>query len=818
MGRAALYVDRMVPEGTYTMVGSDGFNTTIEIQDGEWATKPYNGRPGHPAGTKVAALLIGPNNTRDFQSFAFIYPDGTVRPMRTAADRPMRALNALLSSQDPQTFGFEYALQSGRCFRCGRKLTVAASLHRGLGPDCAEIVGEWFAARAEGRSDIPQIPTQARQPEVTVITSPAAQRPTQPSDAIDSLEFDDEEKVIVARMKWGSVGFEDKKARVKGIGGRWNADNKTWLIRVNSQNVTSVCEALAVFVSWPDIRASVLALNSTAADNLAASRAKSSSFVASGIADNLSLRPFQAAGVELMVKQRRMVVADEMGLGKTIEFCAAIAHLGCTKVLIIPPATLKLNWKREVRRWVKGARVVVIEGGAPVARGVIEWATVVIVNYESADPAKHPWLLTTPWDAIGCDEAHYLKNPKAQRSKNVKQIVMGAGDSLKLVIALTGTPVKNKPLELYPLLELIGREDAVGGFWPFVMRYCNAKKERLPTKVKDPNTGKIETVMKERWNTEGSSNLLELHERLRSEGVYLRRVKEDVLTELPAKVWASVPMEMSDEGRKVYEKAEADTVEWMFAQDARLRKLVESAEAEWTKAYEDTGKNLGFTPQEVEHGRLQYIAEYIAERKDRSKAVEQLTKFEGLKAAAWIAKRESVIAWIDAFLEGSDRKLIVFANHIAVVDELADRYGAPKIQGGMDGRKVDEGKDQFQTDPNCRVIVCNIQAGGVGHTLTASSDVAFVEFAWTPADMDQAVDRAHRIGQTDSVTGWLLTASRGGDDEPTIDEIIADILEAKREVVNAVTDGITAGQSEDGAVSVASDVASTLIMRRASAR
>ena len=122
------------------------------------------------------------------------------------------------------------------------------------------------------------------------------------------------------------------------------------------------------------------------------------------------------------------------------------------------------------------------------------------------------------------------------------------------------------------------------------------------------------------------------------------------------------------------------------------------------------------------------------------------------------------------------------------------RFGAPSITGQTPVEARQAAVDRFQTDPDCKVIVLNIRAGGVGLTLTAASNVAFVELDWTPGAMDQAEDRCHRIGQTDQVTAWYLLG------EETIDEDIHDLIETKRAVVEAATEGDVKTQHDTGIV------------------
>jgi SNF2 family DNA or RNA helicase len=311
----------------------------------------------------------------------------------------------------------------------------------------------------------------------------------------------------------------------------------------------------------------------------------------------------------------------------------------------------------------------------------------------------------------------YTKQQLQQLRKQAK--VDGKGIPYRLF--LTGTPVMNRPNELIAQLTAMGRLDDLGGFWHFANRYCGY----------EPGRGMM-----------GAHNLAELNDLLR-QTCFIRRLKADVLKELPAKTSALVPMAIDNEDD--YRYAESDLIGWLH-----------------------------------EQGDF--------EGADAATRAEHLVRIERLKQLAADGKMGAVCEWIDSFLE-SGEKLVVFAHHVHIVNALADRYSAPRISGAVSEKERDAAIQAFQNDPQTRLIVCNIQAGGVGITLTAASNVAFVELAWTPAAHEQAVDRTHRIGQRDVVIAWYLLANG------TIDDDIYALIESKRVVVNAATDGGTAGEA-----------------------
>ena len=619
-----------------------------------------------------------------------------------------------------------------------------------------------------------------------------------PDSNITALAANGHQRVAIA-WPYGDPDFERKKEMVKAIPGRrWEPEKKYWTAPVTQESIEKVAVLYTEFLAAP----SPFQLDEQTANaidaalvrfvkNVEASYAEQpdEDFEVSSLAPGMTLYPFQVAGVKYMLDNKRVILGDEMGLGKTPQAIAAVAEEASWPVLVVCPASLKLNWKREFERWIgRGAGYnAFLNDGAPadmsslvisVAQGkkpiMTDQIDVLIINYDLLDAWKD-LICSERWVAIIADEAHYLKSHKAQRTKAFKTIVK-AVEPDKLFL-LTGTPFLSRPIEGWSLIDILGHGSTFGGWMQYTERYCNRR---------DTGFG---------MDVSGATNLDELNQKLRSSGILIRRKKTDVLKELPPRRWAEVPIEMTVPEAKAYLKAEQDLARFV----SELRSQDEVRLAEWEREAEvafsanaETAYVGEFVDAYVDAKRRAYQQSEEA----RLKQSEQLVRFEALKQLAYAGKKKMVMEWIDEFLE-SGQKLVVFAHHREVVLEIAGRYNAPVIMGGMKTEDVESAKTRFQEDPDCTMIVCNIKAGGVGHTLTAASNVAFVELGWTPADMDQALDRTHRIGQTDSVTGWLLNAQLpsalvvdyASSMAQTIDGEISDLLAKKRAVVERASDG-----------------------------
>ncbi len=429
------------------------------------------------------------------------------------------------------------------------------------------------------------------------------------------------------------------------------------------------------------------------------------------------LKPFQRAGVAYLLDRRRAFLADEQGLGKTIEALATIEADQAYPAVVVCPASLKLNWLRELRRWLplRTARTLVGQGSGegPLGSGESSpGADITVVNYDIV-AARLPELSALAPRALVLDESHFCKNATAKRTQAVQRLASAVPDD-GLILALTGTPVTNRPAELIAQLRIIGRLQDFGSGAKFGERF------------------------------RGPDAHLRLHWHLRAR-CFVRRCKSDVLPQLPAKTRAVVPVELDNEAE--YRLAERDVVAWLQSQPLDLRELDAKVAA--------------------------------------ALRAERLVRLNALKLLAARGKLHAALTWVHDFCSSGER-LVVFARHREIQRALIEHFPrALHIVGDDSPNAREQALDRFQEpdDRGNQLIVCSIEVAGQGLTLTRASSVAFLELDWTPAKHDQAEDRCHRIGQQDAVNAYYLLAAE------TIDESIAALLERKRAVIGAVTDG-----------------------------
>ena len=495
-------------------------------------------------------------------------------------------------------------------------------------------------------------------------------------------------RLIVEGTKYLLLTEYHERGVPKAAGFRWNPADRVWW---TSDLDKAASVAAAAEVSPEAERALGAAAEAQEASLEASSAAASDIDVP--VPDGLAYLPFQLAGIAYALARPSTLIADEMGLGKTVEAIGLInADPSITSVLVVCPASLKLNWLREMERWLTRPMTVA------VANGETPEADVVITNYEQLHK-----LPLAPVGLLIVDEAHYCKSPKAQRTK----LVSKWAELAERKCLLTGSPILNRPIELHSLLAILDAD--AWPFWPYVTTFCNARQNRWG------------------WDFSGSSNLGELQRKLRST-LMVRRLKADVLAELPAK--RRQVLVLGAKGYSASLKAEGK-LQSQIAQDIEALELARDL----AEAVDDQAA----------------YAEAVKALQARHQVA--FNEMSGVRHDSALAKAPAVAEHVEGLLESVD-KVVVMAHHHDVVDTLVEAlsdYGVVSLTGRDNQAKRQDAVDRFQDDSSVRVFVGSIQAAGVGLTLTAASLVVFAELDWVPGNMSQAEDRVHRIGQSDSV-------------------------------------------------------------------
>ena len=445
--------------------------------------------------------------------------------------------------------------------------------------------------------------------------------------------------------------------------------------------------------------------------------------------EDLSYLPYQKVGIQWALDRQGSLIGDEMGLGKTIQAIGVINNDESIKrVLIVCPKSLKLNWAKELTKWLtRDLSIGIVNPGKDIPD-----ADILIVNYDILyryDFNEHEW------DLVVGDEIHFCKNAKTRRGKAFYEL-----DGRRR-IGLTGTPIVNRPAELFPIIHWL---DPVtwDNFFKYAKRYCDATQGRHG------------------WDFSGASNLPQLQEELRA-SVMVRRKKVDVLKELPRKR-RSIVVIPSNGAAKIIEAE-------LAAYRRHQERLAEAmAERDLAEAGEDS------------EGYKAAVAKLFAINSI------MLQEISSHRAEVALAKAPHVAEHVQNILEDNDGyKVVVFAHHKAVVDLLMmelKQYNPVKVTGDVSATNRQAAVERFQSDPACQVFVGNIQAAGVGLTLTASAHVVMGELDWVPGNVSQAEDRCHRIGQEESVLIEHLVFDN------SLDAKMAKTIVNKQEIIDSALD------------------------------
>ena len=448
------------------------------------------------------------------------------------------------------------------------------------------------------------------------------------------------------------------------------------------------------------------------------------------------LYPYQEQGAMHLAFGRRAMLADDMGLGKTVQAIAAAALLkemrDIQKAVIVCPASLKQQWAREIRRFT-ALPVTVVEGNLEARRELYrEPSFFKIINYELVRFDMDELLKLHP-DLIILDEAQRIKNWRAKTAMMVKSL------SSRYAFVLTGTPLENRIDELYSIFQFLDPR-ILGPLWHFNDRFYELEKTK---------SGSYKVL--------GYKNIDQLRALIKPH--VLRRTRDEVLKDLPARVDNNFFVEMTDPQWKSYNEFKEQLAQLIAKSHRRA-----------------------LTPKERELLlmfliKMRLICNALAlhdkeiEPQDREKTAPKLTEFDEILS-------ESIVP------AGNGHKAVVFSqwsNMLEFTEPILQRLGLGyvKLTGAVPSAKRGDLIQKFFDDPDCRVFL-STDAGGVGLNLQAASLVINLDLPWNPAVLEQRIARAHRHGQLSSVQVINLIA------KDTIEERMLDTLAAKKNVFATV--------------------------------
>jgi len=486
----------------------------------------------------------------------------------------------------------------------------------------------------------------------------------------------------------------------------------------------------------------------------------------------LKLQPYdyQKQAIKFFeINNGKAILGDQPGVGKTLP-AIGYSVKNNFKSLIICPSSLKLNWKREIETFTNEKAFVFkykIRNKKNERLSKKEESSFHIINYDLVESYvkfeyKHKCsgTLTTPerkikrcnweetdlvkshktcpqcknintikskicgvvffadkegeqifpehYDLVIVDECHRMKEQKTTWTKLIKK----SFDEIPRKILLSGTLIKNRPFELFSILNFLDPKEWNNSH-SFGTRYCAAYEDKFG------------------WDYSGASNLEELFERLSP--YFLRRLKRDVLKSLPPKTHTNIPIDLTDSEYKEYKTLEKE------------------------KILKDDGTEIEQT--------------YLA-------------KIHKLKLFTGKIKLNRAIQMIQDVIDG-DEKIVIFSDYIEIAKSIQDFFKDACVlhTGEMNITDKEESVIKFQNDKKIKVFSGMVIASGVGITLTASSKLMFLGFAWSPSDMEQAEDRVHRATTTSDNIQILKLVCKD-----TIDEDINELLEDKSQIVSKVLD------------------------------
>ena len=462
---------------------------------------------------------------------------------------------------------------------------------------------------------------------------------------------------------------------------------------------------------------------------------------------------FTPAGSELMPHQGQLVaaaaaghrtflLADEPGLGKTAQALLAAEAANAYPLLVVVPNVVKTNWAREAARWTPHRPATVVQGDGDNVDG---FADIVVLNYEVLD--RHvKWLGDFGFRGMVVDEAHFIKNKTSQRSRHV----LALSDRIRsrtvrpLLMALTGTPLINDIEDFRAIWQFLGWIDE--------------------SKPLDALAGALEdtglTPAEQGFYAAARQCVIDL-------GI-VRRRKIDVAADIPARRIADLPVELDGQiGRSI-----------RAAERTLARRMV----AAYERAIANRSSGAGV--EGIDYDLVRRVAR--SELKDATTARSGENVFTMMRRIG--QAKADLAADYAAQLARSTGKVVFFAKHIDVMDAAEETFARQgvrfsSIRGDQTPSVRQANIDAFVNDPDVAVAVCSLTAAGVGLNLQVASNIVLAELSWTNAEQTQAIDRSHRIGQSEPVTAWRIIAAQ------TIDTRIAELIDSKAGLAARALDG-----------------------------
>lgn len=437
----------------------------------------------------------------------------------------------------------------------------------------------------------------------------------------------------------------------------------------------------------------------------------------------LDLREYQKAGIQyLTAANGRAILADQPGVGKTAQALGFLVHNKIKRTLVVCPASAKSVWEKEVKKWTK-LNSFVVDGSFKK----IGLPQLMKIYQDYQVMIVNYDLLIKFYPLLMRSGFECLIGDEFHAIKNNSaqrtKAFKAIASGIPKIILLSGTPMLNRPVELFNGLNVLDPKS-----WPnwykFTLRYCAGFRDRFG------------------WNSSGASNIDELKEKIKP--YFLRRTKSDVLKELPPKNFIDLPMELAPDIQTRYEAAERDLAR--FLRDYKKKNTDEIR---------------------------------------RSLAAEKLVRLNSLRQITTEGKLETAIELIDQLID-NEEKVVVFSVYNAPLEALKERYGTQAVilTGKTPVKERGAMIESFQSNPKTKIFLGGTNAAGTAITLTAASNLIFVDYDYVPAIMEQAADRIHRMGQeADSVNIYQIYAKN------TIDDWMVDLLRGKQRLIGQLIDG-----------------------------